>query len=100
MEGTDTNPKEYYESNSALRETIDLLLSGHFSGGYTVLFFAPLVDFAHAESHKLNLYLLFVDRPRPRPRTLSGSGVCSIPRRTGVDKDVHPERGADGKIFR
>jgi starch phosphorylase len=50
------NPKEYYESNPALREIIDLLLSGHFSGGDTCLF-APLVDSLMQSDN----YLLFAD---------------------------------------
>jgi starch phosphorylase len=36
-------PRYYYESNASLREAIDFLASGHFSGGDTGLF-APLID--------------------------------------------------------
>jgi starch phosphorylase len=36
-------PRYYYESNASLREAIDLIASGHFSGGDKGLF-APLVD--------------------------------------------------------
>ncbi len=36
-------PRDYYDSNSSLRATIDLIISGHFSGGDTKLF-KPLVD--------------------------------------------------------
>jgi starch phosphorylase len=50
------NPKEYYESNPALREIIDLIRSGHFSGGDTQLF-APLVDSLMQSDN----YLLFAD---------------------------------------
>ena len=49
-------PKEYYDSNPALREAIDLIRSGHFSGGDTQLF-APLVDSLMQSDD----YLLFAD---------------------------------------
>jgi starch phosphorylase len=32
------NPREYYSGNSALREVLDRLISGHFSRGDTNLF--------------------------------------------------------------
>ena len=50
------NPKEYYDSNPSLREAIDLIRSGHFSGGDTQLF-APLVDSLMLRDD----YLLFAD---------------------------------------
>lgn len=37
------NPRQYYESNDELRQAIDLIGSGHFSGGDVELF-RPLVD--------------------------------------------------------
>jgi starch phosphorylase len=37
------NPRSYYDSNAALRETIDLISSGFFSNGDRELF-RPLVD--------------------------------------------------------
>ncbi|HOP41382.1 MAG TPA: glycogen/starch/alpha-glucan phosphorylase [Geobacteraceae bacterium] len=50
------DPKKYYESDQSLKEVIDLISSGHFSGGDTRLF-APLLDslMNHDE------YLLFAD---------------------------------------
>jgi starch phosphorylase len=50
------NPQEYYGSNPSLREAIDLIRSGHFSGGDTQLF-APLVDSLMLRDD----YLLFAD---------------------------------------
>jgi starch phosphorylase len=49
-------PRDYYDSNSSLRATIDLINSGHFSRGDTKLF-KPLVD-ALMEH---DTYLLFAD---------------------------------------
>jgi starch phosphorylase len=50
------SPRTYYESNASLRETIDLIASGHFSKGDGNLF-RPLVDslLNHDE------YMLFAD---------------------------------------
>jgi starch phosphorylase len=50
------NPGEYAESNPALKEAIDLISSGHFSGGDAQLF-APLIDsLMHRDD-----YMLFAD---------------------------------------
>ena len=50
------DPGAYYAANPALREVIDLIRSGHFSGGDTQLF-APLVDSLMQRDD----YLLFAD---------------------------------------
>ena len=52
------NPWSYYESNAELREAIDLIRSGFFSGGDSNLF-KPFVDslLYHDE------YLVFADYP-------------------------------------
>lgn len=50
------NPRDYYESNEELREAIDLISSGFFSGGNSNLF-KPLVDnLLHHDE-----YLVFAD---------------------------------------
>ncbi len=49
-------PRRYYESNSSLREAVDLIASGHFSHGDTRLF-APLVESLLQRDD----YLLFAD---------------------------------------
>jgi starch phosphorylase len=56
MKSRGYSPRRYYESNSSLRETIDLIASGHFSKGDGNLF-KPLVDslLSHDE------YMLFAD---------------------------------------
>ncbi len=50
------NPKHYYESSPDLKEAVELIRSGHFSGGDTRLF-APLVDSLLEHDD----YLLFAD---------------------------------------
>lgn len=50
------DPRKYHDSNPALREAIDLICSGHFSGGNAQLF-APLVDSLMQRDD----YLLFAD---------------------------------------
>ncbi|HET6420190.1 MAG TPA: glycogen/starch/alpha-glucan phosphorylase [Geobacteraceae bacterium] len=50
------SPGEYYESNPALKEAVDLISSGHFSRGDTRLF-APLVDSLMQRDD----YMLFAD---------------------------------------
>ncbi len=50
------SPGEFYASNPDLKETIDLIASGHFSGGDRHLF-APLVDALMQRDE----YLLFAD---------------------------------------
>ena len=50
------DPGAYYAANPTLREVIDLIRSGHFSGGDTQLF-APLVDSLMQRDD----YLLFAD---------------------------------------
>ncbi|ABQ28004.1 glycogen/starch/alpha-glucan phosphorylase [Geotalea uraniireducens] len=50
------DPRKYYDSNPALREAIDLIRSGHFSGGNAQLF-APLVDLLMQRDN----YMLFAD---------------------------------------
>jgi starch phosphorylase len=56
MKSRGYSPRRYYESNADLREAIDLIGSGHFSGGDANLF-KPLVDslLNHDE------YMLFAD---------------------------------------
>jgi len=50
------SPRKYYEANAGLREAIDLIAFGHFSGGDANLF-KPLVDsLLHHDE-----YLLFAD---------------------------------------
>jgi starch phosphorylase len=50
------DPRKYYDSNPSLREAVDLIRSGHFSGGDMQLF-APLVDSLMQRDD----YLLFAD---------------------------------------
>jgi starch phosphorylase len=56
------NPRRYYESNANLREAIDLIASGHFSGGDADRF-KPLVDslLYHDEYMLLADYQSYVD---------------------------------------
>jgi starch phosphorylase len=56
LRASEYNPREYYESNPALKESIDLISSGHFSGGDKHLF-APLVDSLMQRDD----YMLFAD---------------------------------------
>ena len=56
------NPRDYYESNEELREAIDLISSGFFSGGDSNLF-KPLVDnlLHHDEYLVLADYQSYID---------------------------------------
>jgi starch phosphorylase len=56
LKAKEFDPRKYYDSDPALREVIDLIRSGHFSGGDAQLF-APLVDSLMQRDD----YLLFAD---------------------------------------
>ncbi len=62
LKASSYNPREYYSSNSDLREVLDALLSGQFSRGDTTLF-RPLVDtlLNHDEYMLLADYQAYID---------------------------------------
>jgi len=62
MKARGYRPREVYESNASLRAAVDLIASGHFSGGDATLF-RPLVDalLRHDEYMVLADYPAYVD---------------------------------------
>ena len=85
-------PREIYQSNPELKQTLDMISGGYFSAGGRDLFKQLIEDLINHDS-----FMLLADYESYI--ACSGAGRQVIPRRRGMVEEGGPECGRHGKIF-